>query len=359
MTMFVSNRDGDGMTDEQGHYKFQTSVFSGNVLESGDLAVTENSPLGLSVLVGPGQFKIDTSDDYSYTGWNTANAPVTISTADPANPRITSIVLYLDKGEDTAPSPPNNPGIAKLMAVDGTPGAVPSAPNGTTIQAAVGAGNPYTVLANVTVGAGAANVDNADISDQRVQVAVGDGLIKTASIKDLAVTTAKIADVNVTTGKLADSAVTTAKVADAAVTEAKWRNGIAFSAYRSAARTLAAQTFTNMGAEIEIYDYGSGYTNTSNNSRFTAPVNGIYSFNVNVYSEPGTNTRAIIEIRKNGVAGDTRVFDMTGTDVNRMNGSMEYLLNAGEYAEPWIWTNVSTNIASLNTRFSGHLITRI
>lgn len=221
MTVYLSNRDGNGKTSEEGHYKFQTAVFSGNVLGATALQVKQNSPLGRSVLVSAGQYKIDTSSGYSYTGWNTADEVVAISTADPANPRITTIVVYVDKNASTEASPPNNPGVTKFLAVNGTPGAIPSAPNSTVIQAAVGAGNPYVILANVTVPTAASQIVTANISDQRTQVTLGTGLVGTASIQDGAVTSAKLPDLGVGTAKLADSAVSTAKLANNSVTAAK------------------------------------------------------------------------------------------------------------------------------------------
>ena len=120
MTLYLSNRDGNGKTSEEGHYRLQTQVLSGDVL-GGSLLVTQNSPTGMSVLVTSGDFKIDTGLNYSYTGWASVNEVITISTADPANPRITTIVAYTDKGALTSASPPNNSGINKLMAINGTP----------------------------------------------------------------------------------------------------------------------------------------------------------------------------------------------------------------------------------------------
>jgi hypothetical protein len=221
MTLYLSNRDGLGKTSEEGHYRLQTQVFSGDVLNTTALQVTQNSPTGMSILIAPGDFKIYSGNDYSYTGWNSASLPVTITTADPANPRITTIVLYVDKSAATAPSPANNPGVIKAKAINGTPGAVPAVPNGATIQAAVGAGNPYIILANVTVGTGISTILNANISDQRQMLTMATGFITSASIKDSNVTTPKIADQNVTTTKIADSNVTTAKIANNAVTAAK------------------------------------------------------------------------------------------------------------------------------------------
>lgn len=355
MTIYLSNRDGNGKTNEEGHYKLQTAVWSGNVLGSTALQVTQNSPLGMSVLVAVGQYKIDTTD-YSYTGWNNASAPVTISTADPANPRITSIVLYVDKGAATSASPPNNPGITKLIAVNGTPSAVPSAPSAGTIQTAVGAGNPYIVLANVTVAAAATQVINANISDQRTQISLSSNLVASSSIIDSSVTTSKINNLAVTTGKIDNLAVTTGKIADAAVDETKWRNNIGFYAYRAAARSLTASTFTLLAADTILWNNGSGYSNAGNAGRFTAPVNGIYEFVCNLYTEAVANTRVIIEIRKNGVG--MRQVDTTATDVNRVNGTQTYSLNAGDYVEAWVWTIAATNVANTQSWFSGTLVTR-
>ena len=221
MTIYLSNRDGNGKTSEEGHYKFPTSVFSGNVLGSTDLQVTQNSPAAMNVLVLPGQFKIDTGTNYSYTGWSTSNVTIAISTADPANPRISTVVAYVDKNASTSASPPNNPGIVKLMSVDGTPAASPSAPNSTVIQTAVGSGNPYIALADVRVAAAASTVVTANITDRRTLIQVLAGLVKNTSIQDSSVTTTKIADSNVTTAKIADSNITTAKIGANQVTAAK------------------------------------------------------------------------------------------------------------------------------------------
>lgn len=224
MTVYLSNRDGNGKTNEEGHYRLLSKILQGGVLTTNDLKVTQNSPLGMSVLVATGDYRLETSAGYSYMGWLTANEVVTVSTADPANPRVTSIVAYVDKAATTSASPPNNPGITKLLAVDGTPSATPSAPNSTVIQSAVGAGNPYMVLANVAVGAAATQITNANITDQRTVITMATDLVKSAGIADSNVITSKIADSAVTTPKIADQNVTTAKIADVNVTTGKLAN---------------------------------------------------------------------------------------------------------------------------------------
>lgn len=181
MTVFISNRDGNGKTNEEGHYKFQTFFYDGNVATSESLKVTENTTLGLSVLVSEGQFKVDTPT-YSYTGWIDADTPVNISTPNIANPRIDVIVLYVDKQAATSPAPPNNPGVAKLMAVAGTANSSPAIPNNSVIQAAVGSGNPFIVLAQVRVESSVTQITNSNITDVRIPVKLSDHLLSSESL---------------------------------------------------------------------------------------------------------------------------------------------------------------------------------
>lgn len=168
MATYVSNRDG-GSTDEQGHYRFQVKVWDGNI-ENG-MVVTQNSPLGMSVLVGTGDLKIDYSN-YAYTAWNDANSSVTITTADGSNPRIDRIVAYIDRGMTPSVSPPNNQGMLKFMAVAGTPNAVPTQPSDATVNSAVGASNPWCDLANVLVGTGVTTIVNSNITDTRQPISL-------------------------------------------------------------------------------------------------------------------------------------------------------------------------------------------
>ena len=358
MTLYLSNRDGNGKTSEEGHYKFQTAVWAGSVLGSTALQVSQNSPTGMSVLIAPGQFKIDTSSDYAYTGWNTANYAQTIATADPANPRITAIVAYVDKGASTSASPPNNPGIVKFMAVNGTPTASPSAPSGTTIQSAVGASNPYIILADITVPTGATQIVNANISDQRAQVTLGTNLVATSSILDGAVTSSKLGTGAVTTAKLADLSVTGAKLANNSIDDSKWTNSVAFRARRTTTRNFSASTWTKLACNVADYNYGSAYSNSSDIGRFTAPYTGIYDFSVSMFCESASQTRCIIALYVNGTE-QVRFFDVTGSDINDISGSGMYLLNAGDYAEAWGWMGSAGNIASgTKTTFAGALVTR-
>lgn len=167
MSLFLSNRDG-GLTDEQGHYRFQTNVWSGHVIGNG-LQVTQNSPLGMSVIVGPGDARVPYAD-YAYTAWNDANEVVAIATANPSNPRIDRLVLYIDRGETPQQVNPNNPGIPKFAVVAGTPAAVPVRPSNSTVDSAVGASNPWIDLADIRVNAGVTQITNSNITDTKSRV---------------------------------------------------------------------------------------------------------------------------------------------------------------------------------------------
>lgn len=169
MTTYTSNRDG-GLTDEEGHYKFQTQVWNGNVADG--LLVTENSPLGMSVLVNGGDAKIPYSD-YAYTAWIPDASPevATITTADPTNPRIDRVVMYIDRSESPQQVNPNNPGIAKIAVVAGTPGAVPNRPSDGTVDTAV-SNNPWIDLADVLVNNGVTQITDSNITDTRLTVTV-------------------------------------------------------------------------------------------------------------------------------------------------------------------------------------------
>jgi microcystin-dependent protein len=182
MTVYLSNRDGLGKTNEEGHYRLLSKMTEGQAMTSTDVKVTENSPLGLSVLVQPGDYKIDTSGGYAYMGWIAGTETVAITTPDPSNPRITSIVLYVDKLAVTSAAPPNNPGIAKLMAINGAAAGTPTAPSGATIQSAVGSGNPYIILATVLVGAGVTQVTNSNITDLRTRIKLTNAILENSAL---------------------------------------------------------------------------------------------------------------------------------------------------------------------------------
>ena len=129
------------------------------IIKADSLAVTQNSPAGLSVLVSSGWAAVVgtvQANMGTYVGYNDATVVLSVTTADPTNPRIDLVCLTVNDGYYTGVL--NN---AVLQVVAGTPAGSPVAP---TLPA-----NSIS-LATVAVGAGATAITNANITDTRVLV---------------------------------------------------------------------------------------------------------------------------------------------------------------------------------------------
>ena len=202
MARYLSFRDG-GKTDEKGISQHLSGLFTGEVING--LAVAQNSPLAMIVTVSKGRCMIDSGSDYPYLGFTDGTESVNVNTADGSNPRIDTLVAYVDKAVvDSTTS--NNPNAFKFKAVAGTPAGSPVAPNSAAISSSIGAGNPYIKLANIAVGAGVTTISNGNITDTRID------------------TSAVLADDVVTTAKIADSVVTPEKLITGTGTSWAWQS---------------------------------------------------------------------------------------------------------------------------------------
>ena len=127
------------------------------IVNSTSMAVTQNSPTGMSVLVAPGWAVI--IGDYQpnmgvYTVYNDGSNPLVITTADPTNPRIDIVCATV---QDSYYSGSADDVILQVVA--GTPAGSPVAP---------ALPDNSISLATVLVGAGVGNITNANITDTRV-----------------------------------------------------------------------------------------------------------------------------------------------------------------------------------------------
>ena len=337
MATYVSNRNG-GETDEQGHYRFQTKVWNGNIQNG--FAVHQNSPLALSVIVPAGDLKIDYGE-YAFTAWNDSDVVVALSTADATNPRIDRIVAYIDLGEPLGTT--NNPGVLKFIAVAGTPAGSPTKASDATVQAAVGALNPWCELSTVRVEAAATTIPNSKITDTRVLVTVGDGTVGTAAIKDLAVTDDKINDV--AAGKM---------VAD-----------VAFSVYRSAAQSVGAASTAIVNFEVAEYDKSAAVDLVTHKGRVTAAADCKLHIDTAVgLTMPGGSTYHV-DIYKNGTLYKslTRFIQGAGTDAGVMVGGCDVPLAAGDYIEVAITNTTGAtkaiSVGSGSAWLTGHQIDNV
>ena len=129
------------------------------IINSASLAVTQNSPTGLSVLVASGWAAIvgtTQSNMGTYTTYNDATTVLSITTADPTNPRIDLVCATV---RDAYYTGAYNDVILQVVA--GTPAGSPVAP-------ALPANS--ISLATVAIGAGATAITTANITDTRVLV---------------------------------------------------------------------------------------------------------------------------------------------------------------------------------------------
>ena len=129
------------------------------IIGSASMAVTQNSPAGMSVRVASGWAAVVGTTQANmgvYTFYNDATVTLTVTTADPTNPRIDRIVATVRDAYYTGAF---NDVIYQVLA--GTPAGSPTAP-------AVPANS--ISLATIAVGAGVTQINTANITDTRVEV---------------------------------------------------------------------------------------------------------------------------------------------------------------------------------------------
>jgi hypothetical protein len=129
------------------------------IIGSASMAVTPNSPAGMSVRVATGWAAVvgTTKPNMGvYTAYNDATTVLTVTTADPTNPRIDRVVMTIRDAYYTGAF---NDVIYQVIA--GTPAGSPTAP--------ATPANSIS-LATIAVGAGVTSILAANITDTRVDV---------------------------------------------------------------------------------------------------------------------------------------------------------------------------------------------
>ena len=127
------------------------------IIKSTSLQVTQNSPVGMSVVVASGWAAIVGTiqpNMGTYVGYNDAALTLTISAANPSLPRIDLVCMTVNDSYYTGST--DN---VTIQVVTGTPASSPSAP-------ALPANS--ISLAEVAVAAGALSISNANITDMRI-----------------------------------------------------------------------------------------------------------------------------------------------------------------------------------------------
>lgn len=260
MGSYIGPRDGS-VTDEQGWQQQAYRLFTSGVStihSSTSLAVTQRGAgANMSVDVAAGDAHlILPSGLYSYWGWTDATTNATVTASNPSNPRIDTIVAYVDLSVIDAVNP-NSPGAFKFAVVAGTPAGSPSAPSGGTIQSALGAGVPYVVLADIAVAASATTIVNANITDRRQTVAFkgklwgGTSNTNGHSVPNVADDTVTL---NAATQTLTNKTINGSQLVDSSVTNAKLSTS---TAEIGAALGSWTPTWTNLtvgnGTQTAVY----------------------------------------------------------------------------------------------------------
>ena len=123
-----------------------------------DLKVTQNSTPGMSVFVAQGWAAIVGNYQTNmgvYMAYNDASTTLTVTAANPSNPRIDLVCMTVADAYYTGAS-----NAVTLQVVAGTPAVSPVAPTLPTNSIS---------LATIAVAAGATQILNANITDTRVQ----------------------------------------------------------------------------------------------------------------------------------------------------------------------------------------------
>lgn len=164
MTKRVFNMGG-GAHSDAAYTAFENAAYGSCVANATSLAVSGGG--GMSVRIAAGDAIISTPSSGKRIQ-SDAIETVTITAANATYPRIDSVVVYIDSAiQPTTAVIDNVNGILKFAAVAGTPAASPTAPTESMIQAAIGAGNRYMVLADVKVPNGATSMNTATFTDRR------------------------------------------------------------------------------------------------------------------------------------------------------------------------------------------------
>lgn len=171
MALGYPNQNG-GRTTDVALFHAIGNIFIGSSVSG--FKVRQGSPLGMSVRIGgesniPDDLLIKDASGATFPVCNlsTQSVVATVATANSANPRIDSVVVYIDAAVSASQTSANNQNRTKIAVVAGVPATNPSAPSASQIKAAVGSNSPYVVLADIRVNRGVTSISDTNITDRR------------------------------------------------------------------------------------------------------------------------------------------------------------------------------------------------
>lgn len=186
MALGFPNSNG-GRTTDSALFHALGNAFVGSWISG--FRVRQASPVGMNVLIGgengiPDDLLVRDAMLATFPVSNLSTQPVqaSVTTANSANPRIDAVVIYIDTNVAASQAVANNENRTKAVVVPGTPATNPSAPTPSQIKAKIGASNPYEVIAEIRVNAGATTILDSVITDRRNPATLADGRINRAEM---------------------------------------------------------------------------------------------------------------------------------------------------------------------------------
>lgn len=186
MALGFPNSNG-GRTTDSALFHALGNAFVGSWISG--FRVRQASPVGMNVLIGgesgiPDDLLVRDAMSATFPVSNLSTQPVqaSVTTANSANPRIDAVVIYIDTNVAASQTVANNENRTKAIVVPGTPATNPSAPTPSQIKAKIGASNPYEVIAEIRVNAGATTILDSVITDRRNPATLADGRINRAEM---------------------------------------------------------------------------------------------------------------------------------------------------------------------------------
>jgi hypothetical protein len=341
-------------TDFEGFSRWMTALFvRGAAAFDGWTVVQRVAGANMSVDVTIGEGVLMTVHTAAWC-WTTTVENVTIGAAS-ANNRRDIVVAYLDMSvSNPSTSTPNNPGALKFMVVQGTPATSPSDPSFSTIQAAVGAANPFIYLARVSLTSSTTQITNAQITSLREPLALSNLRIWAGG--------------NSTLGhqipNAADAYLALTSRSDGHPDAGALNNPYKFDVYLAVSQNIGTGD-TKVAFDTKNYDTGSNVDVTTNKGRFTAPIAGFYHFDANIFAgTAGSGTGVYIQLNKNGTLvkmGNKQPSAAVGTDPGA-TVSANLQLAAGDYIEVFAGSGAAAKALQVASpaynSFSGFLISK-
>lgn len=316
------------------------------VINLGDMAVSQNGTPNMSVNVAAGLIVIDGTQDATHQGsyvcLNDAVTNLTISAADPTNPRIDIVVA---KVQDTQYSGATD--AWSLAVVTGTPAPSPTPP---------AAPANSIILAQVAVAALATSIVNANITDERTfnfnsQFPVG------TTGAALAVPSAALgrfigrwttnfapgtASFPYSQGDYGFDGQNMLWVCVSGGSPGTWK--AASNAFRARAHATGGQAVpinTNTKVALANKDYDPFNSFDTTNSRYVAPVAGYYrvSLNCGFTTNPGWN----LYLYKNG-ALYSLLHNCATSTIGHATGTDTIQLAASDYIEMFVFCNAAATV---------------